>query len=141
MNVAHWLTIPTARTRRLLEQIQFCLMPMTNPNGVYIGHCVTNAVGQVPKFGVNNLVEGCEAPKETEALWNYLVDMKPDVGINIHMHFTPEHFTRSIGMHDKASMPVALQKSRDDRTGDIQQLSRPTNPTADTLFIRLSAER
>ena len=64
----------------------------------------------MPKFGINNLVEGREAPNETETLWNYLVDTKPDVSIGVHAHYTREGFTRSIGMHDKASMPARLQK-------------------------------
>jgi len=109
LHVAHWLTIPTARTQRLRDNIQFCLMPVTNPDGLAVGHSVTNAVGQVPKFGINNLVEGKEAPKETEALWNYLTDQKPDASIEVHAHFTRPDFTRSIGMHDKASMPKHLQ--------------------------------
>ena len=109
MHVAHWLTIPTARAQRLLENVQFCLMPMLNPDGVYAGHSVTNAVGEVPKFGINNLVEGKGASRETEALWNYLLDTRPDASIEVHAHFTREGFTRSIGMHDKDSMPQHLR--------------------------------
>ncbi len=109
MHVAHWLTIPTARAQRLLENVQFCLMPMLNPDGVYAGHSVTNAVGEVPKFGINNLVEGKGASRETEALWNYLLDTRPDASIEVHAHFTREGFTRSIGMHDKDSMPEQLR--------------------------------
>ncbi|MBT5832125.1 MAG: hypothetical protein HOH77_18205 [Candidatus Latescibacteria bacterium] len=84
-------------------------MPITNPDGLAVGHSVTNAVGEVPKFGINNLVEGHEASKETETLWNYLLDKKPDASIEVHAHFTRPDFTRSIGMHDKASMPTHLQ--------------------------------
>lgn len=109
LHVGHWLTIPTARTQRLLDEIQFCLMPMTNPDGVYVGHSVTNAVGEVPKFGINNLVEGKGAARETEALWAYLLDLKPDASIEVHAHFTREGFTRSIGIHDPASMPIEMQ--------------------------------
>lgn len=109
LHVAHWLTIPTARAQHLLDNIQFCLMPITNPDGLAVGHSVTNAVGEVPKFGINNLVEGREAPKETEALWNYLIDKKPDASIEVHAHFTRPDFTRSIGMHAKASLPPHLQ--------------------------------
>jgi len=117
MHVAHWLTIPTTRARQLLEKIQFAIMPMMNPDGVYVGHSVTNAVGEVPKFGINNLVEGKEAPRETEALWNYLLEMKPDAGIEVHAHFTRDDFTRSVVMHDKASMPEHLQA----KAGIIEQ--------------------
>ncbi len=109
IHVAHWLTIPTARAQRLLDKVQFCLMPMLNPDGVFVGHSVTNAVGEVPKFGINNLVEGKGAPMETEALWNYLLDTRPDASIEVHAHFTREGFTRSIGMHDKDSMPQHLR--------------------------------
>lgn len=110
MHVAHWLTIPTARARRLLENVQFCLMPMLNPDGVFAGRSVTNAVGEVPKFGINNLVEGKGAPRETEALWNYLLEARPDASIEVHAHFTREGFTRSIGMHDKDAMPRYLRE-------------------------------
>lgn len=109
LHVAHWLTLPTARTQYLRDHIQFCIMPITNPDGLAVGHSVTNAVGQVPKFGINNLVEGLEAPKETETLWNYITTLKPDASIEVHAHFTRPDFTRSIGMHDKDSMPAHLQ--------------------------------
>ncbi|HCR19455.1 MAG TPA: hypothetical protein DIU35_18405 [Candidatus Latescibacteria bacterium] len=109
LHVAHWLTIPTARARKLLDKIQFCIMPMLNPDGVYLGHSVTNSLGEVPKFGINRLVEGKGAPRETAALWEYLLDMKPDAGLEVHAHFTRDGFTRSIGMHDKDSMPEILK--------------------------------
>ena len=109
MQVAHWLTIPTGRVQRLLDHVQFCLMPMMNPDGVCEGRSVTNAMGEVPKFGINHLVEGKGASRETEALWRYLLDKKPDASIEVHAHFTRPDFTRSIGMHDKASMPEHLQ--------------------------------
>ena len=110
LHVAHWLTIPTMRARRLLDQVQFCLLPMTNPDGVFEGRSVTNSVGEVPKFGINDLVEGRRpAPRETEAVWNYLLELRPDAEIEVHGHFTQEGFTRSIGMQDRASMPEALR--------------------------------
>ncbi len=110
LHVAHGLTIPTARVQRLLDQVQFCLMPLMNPDGVYEGRSVTNALGEVPKFGINHLIEGKRAPKETEALWRYLLEKKPDASIEVHAHFTRPDFARSIGMHDKASMPHHLLK-------------------------------
>jgi hypothetical protein len=110
LHVAHWLTIPSARARSLLDQVQFSLMPMTNPDGVAEGRSVTNAMGEVPKFGINDLVEGTRpAPRETAALWDYLMEFKPDASLEVHAHFTRDGFTRSIGMHDKASMPKHLQ--------------------------------
>lgn len=110
MHVAHWLTIPTMRARRLLDRVQFCLLPITNPDGVFQGHSVTNAAGEVPKFGINDLVEGNRpAPRETEAVWNYLLELRPDAEIEVHAHFTREGFTRSIGMQDRRSMPEALR--------------------------------
>lgn len=110
MHVAHWLTIPTARAQGLLDRVQFALLPMTNPDGVVAGRSVTNARGEVPKFGINDLVSGARpAPMETRALWDYLTTLRPDACIEVHAHFTREGFTRSIGMHDRASMPEALQ--------------------------------
>ena len=110
MHLAHWLTIPTTRARRLLDRVQFALMPVTNPDGIAEGRSVTNSVGEVPKFGINDLVEGTRpAPLETEALWKYLVEFKPDASLEVHAHFTRKGFTRSIGMHDKASMPEHMR--------------------------------
>lgn len=110
MHLAHWLTISTTRARRLLDRVQFALMPVTNPDGIAEGRSVTNSVGEVPKFGINDLVEGTRpAPLETEALWNYLVEFKPDASLEVHAHFTREGFTRSIGMHDKDSMPEHMR--------------------------------
>jgi hypothetical protein len=110
LHVAHWLTLPTARAQHLRDHIQFCLMPVTNPDGLAMGRSVTNGEGQVPKFRINNLVEGLEAPRETEALWRYLLEQKPDASIEVHAHFTRPDFTRSIGMHDKASMPDSMHE-------------------------------
>ena len=109
MHVAHWLTIPTARTQRLLDRVQFCLLPMMNPDGVVEGRSVTNAVGEVPKFGINDLVEGGTGPRETEALWKYMMEVRPDIQIEVHAHFTRDDFMRSVGMHFKESMPESLQ--------------------------------
>ena len=76
---------------------------------LFDGAGVPNALGEVPKFGINHLVEGKSAPRETAALWQYLLDKKPDASIEVHAHFTRPDFTRSIGMHDKASMPRRLR--------------------------------
>ncbi len=109
MHLAHSLTISTTRAQNLLNHVQFCLLPITNPDGLHAGRSVTNAQGEVPKFGINHLVEGKSAARETETLWHYLLDKKPDASIEVHAHFTRDGFTRSIGMHDKASMPDYLQ--------------------------------
>ena len=109
LHTAQWLTIPTMRVRRLLDRVQFCLLPMTNPDGVAEGRSVTNSVGEVPKFGINHLVEGLGAAKETKAVWDYVVGLRPDVTLEVHAHFTREGFTRSVGMHDRSSMPEGLR--------------------------------
>lgn len=109
LHVAHWLTIPTWRASSLLAQVQFCLLPMTNPDGVYEGRSVTNSLAEVPKFGINRLVEGRGAPRETEAVWRYLLELRPDAEVEVHAHFTREGFTRSIGMQDRDSMPEDMQ--------------------------------
>ncbi|MDP6775932.1 MAG: M14 family zinc carboxypeptidase [Candidatus Latescibacteria bacterium] len=109
LHTAHWLTTPTMRVRRLLDQVQFCLLPMTNPDGVAQGRSVTNSEGEVPKFGINHLVEGKRAAKETVAVWDYLVELRPDVDLEVHAHFTREEFTRSVGMHDLSSMPEEMR--------------------------------
>ena len=76
-----------------------------------IGTAMAGARGKVPKFGINDLVEGTRpAPLETQATWNHLLQLKPDAVIEVHAHYTREDFTRSIGMHDKASMPQHMQE-------------------------------
>jgi len=67
-------------------------------------------MGEVPKFGINHLAEGKAAARETEVLWRYLLDRRPDASIEVHAHFTRPDFRRSIGMHDPASMPPDLRE-------------------------------
>ena len=109
LHVAHSLTIPTARARQLLDRCQFSLAPITNPDGAHLGRSVTNSLGEVPKFGINRLVAGEGAARETEALWHHLLSFKPDVEIEVHAHFTRDGFTRSIGMHDQRALPEPLR--------------------------------
>ena len=108
LHVAHSLTIPTARNFKLLDRVQFNLLPITNPDGAFLGRSVTNSRGEVPKFGINRLVDDQNAESETEALWNHMIALRPDVAIEVHAHFTRADFTRSIGMHDKRAIRDSL---------------------------------
>ena len=123
LHVAHSLTIPTARTQRLLDHIQFCLMPITNPDGVCEGRSVTNAMGEVPKFGINHLVEGKSAPRETAALWQYLPRKKTRC---IHRSPRPLYATRLHAKHRHARQSIhatpSTGKSGNPRTSHLRKL-------------------
>lgn len=90
LHLAHWLTIPSSRVRRLLEKIQFCLIPMPNPDGSAEGRSVTNSLGEVPKFSFTEVAEGRPGPLETTALWNYLKEVRPEIYFEHHLHYTWE---------------------------------------------------
>ena len=114
-HVAHWLSIPTARTRFLLERVQFWLLPVTNPDGLALGYSVTNSVLEVPKFGINDLVakesglpDARPAPLETAALWALFREQRFQASCEVHAHFTHPGFSRSVGMPAPATLPAAL---------------------------------
>lgn len=109
LHAAHWLTIPTARTKRLLDNAQFCLVPVTNPDGIAEGRSVTNARGEVPKFSLDFAVAGKSAPRETIALWTYACEKLPRVCIEVHAHARWDRFWRSIGLSVVDAMPPALR--------------------------------
>lgn len=110
LHVAHWLTIPTARTRRLLEHVQFCLLPMTNPDGAAEGRSVTNSLGQVPKFEFNRIADGLPAALETQAIWDYNREGRHDAHVEVHAHFRWERMWRSVGLQARESLPEALRE-------------------------------
>jgi len=124
LHVAHWLTIPTARARRLLEHVQFVLMPMTNPDGAAEGRSLTNALGEVPKFSWQLAEEGKNAPAEARAWLEYLATLRPDVFMEIHAHFRWEHMWRTIGTDVVESVPGEMQ----DKSGAIEQALRTAFP-------------
>ena len=110
LHIAHWLTIPTARTRDLLEEVQFCLLPVTNPDGAAAGLSVTNGLGEVPKFSWDQVAQGADGPAETRALWDYyLNEARPDVEVEVHAHFRWERMWRTIGTDVNPALPPALR--------------------------------
>jgi len=109
LHVAEWLTIPTARTRRLVDNVQFCLAPMTNPDGAAEGRSLTNSLGEVPKFSWQQAATGDAAPRETQALWDYLQRLRPDLDAEIHAHFRWGHFWRTVGTDVPDSVPEPLR--------------------------------
>ena len=98
-------------TNHLREQIQLCVVPLTNPDGLAGGFSVTNAEGEVPKFSTHMVHAGRPAPLETEALWNYVDQLRPTARIEMHAHFTQPGFSRSIGMQEIESLPLALRNT------------------------------
>lgn len=124
LHVGHWLTIPTARVRRLLEHVQFVLMPMTNPDGAAEGRSLTNSLGEVPKFSWQLAEEEKNAPAETRAWLAYLAALKPDIDIEIHAHFRWESMWRTVGTDVVESLPGELR----DKSRGIEQALRTAFP-------------
>jgi len=111
LHVAEWLTLPTARTRRLLERVQFCLLPLTNPDGAAEGRSLTNALGEVPKFSWHLVAAGETSPSETRALWDYMDRLRPDVEAEVHAHHSHwERFRRTAGADVPDAVPLPLRE-------------------------------
>ncbi len=93
----------------LSDRVQLCVVPLTNPDGLAEGFSVINGVGEVPKFSTHLASAGEPAPLETQAMWDYLDQLRPQARIEMHAHFTDPNFTRSIGMHEVEAMPEAIR--------------------------------
>ena len=128
LHVAEWLTIPVARTRRLLEDIQFCLLPMANPDGAAEGRSLTNGLGEVPKFSWQQVASGEASPRETQAHWDYLARLRPDVDIEIHAHFRWDHFWRTAGADVPEAVPEPLRAKARILEAALQQAYPDTQP-------------
>ena len=115
-HVAHWLSLPTIQVQNIMERVQFVLLPVTNPDGLAHGFSVTNAVVQVPKFGINDLndpsPDARPAPNETVALWQLFQETQCQVSCEIHAHFTDPGFSRSVGMPNPRDLPTAAMRAR-----------------------------
>lgn len=85
--IAHWLTDGSALTRRLLERFRFAFLPMPNPDGAANGRSCTNGIGEVPMFSFGRLLAGEPAPLETQALWDYALEVRPLSFMEFHTHF------------------------------------------------------
>jgi hypothetical protein len=109
IHAAHAWTLDIADITRLRERVRLCLLPLTNPDGLAAGRSVTNAVGEVPKFGFGHVAAGRDAPRETQALWDYMAAVRPDVCLEVHAHFTQPGFARSVGMQTLESAPPNLR--------------------------------
>lgn len=114
LHLAHCLAVPVASVRHLLENIQFCLMPVTNPDGTAHGLSVTNGKGQVPKFEFHLAEENKGmAAAETQAIWNYLLTRRPDIAIEIHAHFRWETMWRNICVVENDAIPIFLRNKNE----------------------------
>ena len=85
--LAHWLSSRSAEAEQLLSEYQFCLMPMTNPDGAAHGHSVTNAAGEVPRCHFEDAALGKPAPAEAAVIWKFLAAKKPTAIIEFHIHY------------------------------------------------------
>jgi hypothetical protein len=85
--LAHWLCSRSAETEKLLQDYQFCLLPLTNPDGTAHGHSVTNAAGEVPRCHFEDAKLGKPVPGESKAIWDYMAEKAPNLFIEFHIHY------------------------------------------------------
>ena len=100
--LAHWLSSRSAETEKLLEEYQFCLLPLTNPDGTAHGHSVTNAAGEVPRCHFEDAKLGKPVPGESKAIWDYLAAKAPALFIEFHIHYlvSAPHKLVGIAVHE-----------------------------------------
>ena len=97
--LAHWLSSRSAEAEKLLEEYQFCLMPLTNPDGTAHGHSVTNAAGEVPRCHFEDAKLGKPVPAEAAVIWEYLVGKEPAMFIEFHIHYLVHAAHKLVGVH------------------------------------------
>ncbi len=97
--LAHWLSSRSAETEKLLRDYQFCLLPLTNPDGTAHGHSVTNAAGEVPRCHFEDAKLGKPVPAETAVIWEYLAGKKPAMFIEFHIHYLVHAAHKLVGVH------------------------------------------
>ena len=121
--LAHWLSIPTSRVQRLLAEIQFCLLPMLNPDGAAEGRSLTNSLGEVPKFSLADAAAGQPAPLESQALWDYLNQTRPTVYFEQHMHYTWRRpWVRRFNPVERSYLPPSLRAGADEIESAVADL-------------------
>ena len=97
--LAHWLSSRSAETEKLLEEYQFCLLPLTNPDGAAHGHSVTNAAGEVPRCHFEDAKLGKPVPAEAAVIWQYHAEKKPTMFIEFHIHYLVHAPHKLVGVH------------------------------------------
>lgn len=128
--LASWLTMPTSRVHRLLDRVQFSLLPMLNPDGAALGYSVTNSQGGVPKFEFSRIATGESASEESTVFWNYLQAFNPDVYIEPHMHYYWERpLKRKINPAEESFLPKDLRTKARFVEGALKE------SLTDTVFI------
>ena len=127
LDLAHAAIPPIASNARLLENVRLCLLPMTNPDGAAEGRSVTNARGEVPKFSLDPDGADGRTPAEARVLWEYLSEVRPDVLIEQHMHYTwARPWVRRYNPTEVDYVPVALRDKAARLTAAADGLLSPT---------------
>ncbi len=96
--LAHWLSSRSAETERLLREYQFCLLPLTNPDGTAHGHSVTNAAGEVPRCHFEDAKLGKPVPAEAGVIWQYVAGKQPTMFIEFHIHYLVHAAHKLVGI-------------------------------------------
>jgi len=79
-----------AKTAR--NNFVYYILPCTNPDGVDLGHCMVNSLGENPIFEARAASEGKKVSREMKALWNFASRIKPDVFLGYHSYFQSHYF-------------------------------------------------
>ncbi|MEA3401874.1 MAG: redoxin domain-containing protein [Armatimonadota bacterium] len=74
-----------------LGEYRIGFIPQTNPDGILLGHCNTNAREELAAFGFDGAIAGRPCPQEVEVLWNYLSSRRPVVYVDFHFLRLPNH--------------------------------------------------
>ncbi len=76
---------------RWLDEWRLGFIPQTNPDGIYLGRCNTNARDELVAFGFEEAASGQLCPQEVRVLWDYLLSMEPAVYVDFHFLRQPNH--------------------------------------------------
>lgn len=76
---------------RLAEGWRLSFIPQTNPDGIYLGRCNTNARDELAAFGFEEAAAGGACPQEVQVLWDYLTARRPVVYVDYHFLRQPNH--------------------------------------------------
>jgi hypothetical protein len=98
----------------VLSRFRLAFLPLTNPDGNALGHCMTNALRQNVVFGFGAAGTG-RAAAECEAVWDYLSAARPSFFLEYHSY---PHLNRpSFRPYDldRAFFPDAASRTRGER--------------------------
>ena len=74
----------------------YYILPCTNPDGVDLGRCMVNSLGENPVFEARGASAGKKVSKEAKALWKFAEEISPEVFLGYHSYFQSHYFMTSL---------------------------------------------